>query len=195
VACLLASAFGPPDGNPARSWIEIRTVEVGESLQSRLEAAVGCRSNPFGESWASKQNGNLQRKKARSPSKPVVSNEFWHARHTCGHSTYWSSPEVAVRTTTLARSLSAVAGPWSSRLREPSLRPLAYHSNMTPPVFRQLAPAGLQPMSRPTDAMVDAAHKASLNFAWRIRKPGGLQQKRYELMVRGRRQKNSRSKT
>jgi hypothetical protein len=27
-----------------------------------------------------------------------LSNEFWHARHACGHAVYWSSPALAVRT-------------------------------------------------------------------------------------------------
>jgi hypothetical protein len=25
-------------------------------------------------------------------------SDFWHARHTCGHSVYWSDPDWAIRT-------------------------------------------------------------------------------------------------
>ena len=37
--------------------------------------------------------------------KTKLPNEFWHARHTCGHSVYWSDPNVAVL-------VSASSCPW-----------------------------------------------------------------------------------
>src|SRR5689334_21023023 len=31
---------------------------------------------------------------------PPRSDDFWHARHTCGHAVFWNDPETAVRAST-----------------------------------------------------------------------------------------------